>query len=177
MRRAASRSGGAQQWRAAVARKGDAQQRWPPAARARRRPLGEPSGEPTHRHAPPRRAVEVAPRASLRDSVPPLPSSRRRLSSATAAAPCACERVFETVGRENVTSAFGSYAYMFPAGGEWYSHPTRGECLDGHVVGDGSGCTWRLLETQRVVRAPCVYETIDQARAAPHARAAPRAVA
>lgn len=70
---------------------------------------------------------------------------------------CNCTRVHKTIGRENLTVAFGSYASMHPAGGEWYSHPSLGQCVDGHYVGDGSGCTWRVVERSRVIKASCIY--------------------
>jgi len=60
---------------------------------------------------------------------------------------CNCDRVFKTVGRMDLLSTYtkmmGGRAakVQFPVGGLWYSHPTAGECTQGHTVGDGSGCT------------------------------------
>lgn len=73
---------------------------------------------------------------------------------------CNCTRVHQTVGRENLTS--GSYGSHYPAGGEWYSHPVEGECVDGHYVGDGSGCTWRVVKRNKVINATCMYGHIDK---------------
>merc|ERR1712096_55096 len=53
------------------------------------------------------------------------------------------------------------YQSMHPAGGLWYSHPEAGECKDGHFVGDGSGCTWRVVQRTNIVNASCVYERLD----------------
>lgn len=72
---------------------------------------------------------------------------------------CNCTRLYETVGRENLTTHYSSS--MHPAGGEWYSHPAGGECKAGQVVGDGSGCTWRLVEQTRAIMAYCMYNRID----------------
>lgn len=44
---------------------------------------------------------------------------------------CECERVFKTVGRENETSPNGDRKNYHIAGGEWYSFPRNGECLNG----------------------------------------------
>ena len=47
------------------------------------------------------------------------------------------------------------------AGGEWYSHPIEGECLNGHHVGDGSGCSWEVLARNKVINATCMYKRLD----------------
>lgn len=44
---------------------------------------------------------------------------------------------------------------------EWYSHPAAGECKNGHYVGDGSGCTWRLVEQMTSINASCLYNVVD----------------
>ena len=75
--------------------------------------------------------------------------------------PCNCSRVHRTVGRANLTDlAHRSHA---PAGGLWFSHPAAGQCKPGQWVGDGSGCTWRLIKTTKIVRAECVYQSLDKA--------------
>lgn len=75
--------------------------------------------------------------------------------------PCNCTRVHKAVGRENLTVAYGGYQSMHPAGGEWYSHPSLGQCRDGQRVGDGSGCTWRVVSRERVIKASCLYARLD----------------
>jgi hypothetical protein len=75
--------------------------------------------------------------------------------------PCNCSRVHKTVGRENLTITFRGFKSMHPAGGVWFSHPEQGECKDGHYVGDGSGCTWRVVETVKTIRAACMYKVMD----------------
>ena len=74
--------------------------------------------------------------------------------------------MYETVGRQNLTLAYGGGGSKYgPAykGGIWYSTPHAGECKDGHRVGDGSGCTWRLVDRQKIVNASCMYGSIDAA--------------
>ena len=75
--------------------------------------------------------------------------------------PCNCSRVHKTVGREVLNETFKGYPAGDPAGGIWYSHPEQGECKDGHYVGDGSGCTWRVVKTTKIIRAACMYHNID----------------
>lgn len=41
---------------------------------------------------------------------------------------CECERVFKAVGRQNKTDPSGHRTSYDIAGGEWYSHPSHGEC-------------------------------------------------
>jgi hypothetical protein len=72
---------------------------------------------------------------------------------------CACPRVFEAVGRYD----HGAHASNGDYVGLWYSNPHNGECTDGHTVGDGSGCTWRVVERQKMVNASCMYKEIDAA--------------
>ena len=75
--------------------------------------------------------------------------------------PCNCSRVHKTVGRENLTVTFAGFNSMHPAGGIWFSHPAQGECKGGHYVGDGSGCTWRVIQNVKTIHAPCMYERMD----------------
>jgi len=76
--------------------------------------------------------------------------------------PCDCERVFKAVGRENITEVFsGRWGSNYPLGGEWYSHPTAGECTGEQRLGDDSGCTYRVLETTRAINASCMYQVYD----------------
>ena len=75
--------------------------------------------------------------------------------------PCNCTRVHKTIGRENLTVTFAGFNSMHPAGGLWYSHPEQGECKGGHYVGDGSGCTWRVVKTIKTIKATCMYERMD----------------
>ena len=75
--------------------------------------------------------------------------------------PCNCTRVHQTVGRELLNATFKGYPAGDPAGGIWFSHPAQGECTDGHYVGDGSGCTWRVVKTTKIIRAACMYKVID----------------
>jgi hypothetical protein len=74
---------------------------------------------------------------------------------------CNCTRVHQTVGKENLSVAFSGYNSMHPAGGLWYSHPSLGECKHSQRIGDGSGCTWRVVQRERVVNASCVYGHLD----------------
>lgn len=71
---------------------------------------------------------------------------------------CNCSRVHKTVGKENI-----SLMHNYAAGGEWYSHPSDGECKNGHFVGDGSGCTWRHVQTTSAINASCLYDRVDAA--------------
>jgi hypothetical protein len=81
-----------------------------------------------------------------------------------APAPCECERVHKSVGREDLAATYGpSGKANFPAGGIWYSHPGAGRCTGTQTVGDGSGCSWRLVNTTSKVKAQCVYDAIDAA--------------
>lgn len=75
--------------------------------------------------------------------------------------PCNCDRVFKTVGRENVLDAYGVSPYS-RAGGVWQSFPRRGECAPDQNIGD-EGCTFKLLETTRAINATCLYELVDGA--------------
>merc|ERR1719272_1994443 len=50
---------------------------------------------------------------------------------------------------------------MHPAGGEWYSHPEQGQCMNGARPGDGSGCTWRVVEVTNTIQAKCLYGLLD----------------
>ena len=40
--------------------------------------------------------------------------------------------------------------------GVWWSLPKEGECDGDHVVGDDSGCTWKLLGQIKTVLVSCV---------------------
>lgn len=68
--------------------------------------------------------------------------------------PCQCERTYKAVGR-------GACPYKEVEGGLWFSHPSAGECTDRHFVGDGSGCTYRLVKINRAINASCLYEQYD----------------
>ena len=77
---------------------------------------------------------------------------------------CNCSRVHQTVGRQNLTSAYSGkggkkYGPGYK-GGLWYSNPAAGECKEGQKVGD-DGCTWRIVDTQKVLKASCMYTNID----------------
>jgi hypothetical protein len=72
---------------------------------------------------------------------------------------CNCSRVHQTVGREDLVT--NGYSGSHPAGGEWYSHPEAGECTGNQKFGDGSGCTWRVVATNAVVQAKCMYGLLD----------------
>jgi len=77
---------------------------------------------------------------------------------------CNCPRVQQTVGRENLTSSGGSHSgtsSYHAAGGEWYSHPGAGECGPNNHVGDGSGCSWRVVSQEKVINATCMYKRLD----------------
>ncbi len=43
---------------------------------------------------------------------------------------CPCERTLKTVGKEDLEPLYGRTA-QFPAGGQWQSFPTAGECKEG----------------------------------------------
>ena len=75
--------------------------------------------------------------------------------------PCNCSRVHKTVGRENLTVTFAGFHSMHPAGGVWFSHPAQGECKEGQYVGDGSGCSWRVVQTSKIIQAKCMYAHMD----------------
>ena len=77
-----------------------------------------------------------------------------------------CDRVQKTVGREDLAilpPLNMSKVFPFPTGGVWFSHPAAGMCKLHRYVGDGSGCTWRVVEKQRTIHAPCMYTRIDSA--------------
>eukprot|EP00940_MAST-03C_sp_MAST-3C-sp2_P002802 g2802.t1 len=76
---------------------------------------------------------------------------------------CDCERTQRAVGRKSLQRDYRGGKSFFPAWGEWYSTTSQGECTGDARVGDGSGCTWRVLNTSSRVNATCVYEHIDEA--------------
>ena len=41
-------------------------------------------------------------------------------------------------------------------GGSWFSTPAAGECSAGAVPGDGSGCTWRVVQLKKAANYSCV---------------------
>lgn len=69
---------------------------------------------------------------------------------------CECDRVYKTVGAESHPRSD-----FFVAGGVWQSFPHGGECLDGHYVGDGSGCTYRVVNISKAIKASCLYHNFD----------------
>jgi hypothetical protein len=70
--------------------------------------------------------------------------------------PCDCPRVHMTVGRENLTRTYGGNSGdVDPVGGDWFSHPTGGQCAQGAPLGT-AGCTWRVIDTKRVIKASCM---------------------
>jgi len=71
---------------------------------------------------------------------------------------CECPRMQKTVGLWQLER--DSY---FAAGGYWYSFPGQGECKEGGYVGDGSGCSWRLVAITKAIHASCMYQVIDHA--------------
>lgn len=76
---------------------------------------------------------------------------------------CNCTRVHKTIGREDLESAMGGHSSSHhPAGGFWFSHPEQGRCTGDQRVGDGSGCTWRVVERVRAVKASCMYKRLDE---------------
>ena len=75
---------------------------------------------------------------------------------------CDCERVYKTVGRENIINAYGKGNPINRAGGYWYSHPAKGECTGDQRIGDGSGCTYRLQGISKAIHAPCLYQLMDK---------------
>jgi hypothetical protein len=84
---------------------------------------------------------------------------------------CYCDRTNRTVGVTTVAAHFGSgpgAAYM-PSylrdtaklvGGKWYSTPAAGECTGAGRPGDGSGCTWKVMETITTINQSCVREHV-----------------
>merc|ERR1712037_708745 len=84
---------------------------------------------------------------------------------------CNCTRVHRTLGRENLTKMGSRYSSQHPAGGEWYSHPIQGRCTGSQRVGDGSGCTWRVVERARSIKATCMYKLTHDQLAAPWLKA------
>lgn len=64
--------------------------------------------------------------------------------------PCQCERTYTAVGK-------GASLEPATKDGLWYSHPKGGECVNGHFVGDGSGCTYRVIEISKAINASCLY--------------------
>lgn len=72
---------------------------------------------------------------------------------------CNCERIYKAVGRQNQTLHGGSFSIT---GGEWYSHPSGGECGPNDQLGD-KGCTYKVVDIPRAIKATCMYETIDKA--------------
>jgi hypothetical protein len=43
------------------------------------------------------------------------------------------------------------------------STPKEGECTGTARIGDGSGCTWRLLDAEKYADADCVNAKVDAA--------------
>jgi hypothetical protein len=87
-------------------------------------------------------------------------------SKANATKPCNCSRVHTTVGRQNLSTAYGpshggggKYGPSYK-GGLWYSNPAAGQCKEGEAVGD-NGCTWRVVGIQKAMNATCMYNNID----------------
>ena len=70
---------------------------------------------------------------------------------------CLCPRMNKTVGVEHNRHAYGTASVM----GLWLSFPMDGQCNGTHYVGDGSGCTWRVVERVKIINATCMYERID----------------
>ena len=83
---------------------------------------------------------------------------------------CACERANQTVGRDpvdhnencSVPDAQGRIPEGCSAVGWWYSTPHAGECQGNARPGDGSGCTWRHVETVKTVNASCMRDNLVQ---------------
>ena len=81
---------------------------------------------------------------------------------------CACKRANTTVGRDpiehnencSVPDAQGRIPAGCSAVGWWYSTPHAGECQGAARPGDGSGCTWRLVETVKTVNATCMRNNL-----------------
>ena len=81
---------------------------------------------------------------------------------------CACARANKTVGRDAVDhnencstpDAQGRIPEGCSAVGWWYSTPAAGECHGNARPGDGSGCTWRLLEAVKTVNATCMRDNL-----------------
>eukprot|EP01052_Picozoa_sp_SAG31_P045313 SAG31_NODE_8222_length_1494_cov_1.156272_1_plen_383_part_01 len=47
--------------------------------------------------------------------------------------------------------------------GNWLSTPSNGECHGNQRPGDGSACTWRVLDTPTVIESECVRERLAMA--------------
>jgi len=70
---------------------------------------------------------------------------------------CSCPRMNVTVGREQNLHTYGEGSTT----GHWFSTPENGQCNGTHTVGDGSGCTWRLVAMTKAINATCMYAHID----------------
>eukprot|EP01052_Picozoa_sp_SAG31_P007009 SAG31_NODE_330_length_17593_cov_4.817891_4_plen_185_part_00 len=57
----------------------------------------------------------------------------------------------------------GGYISGGVLGGYWYSTPAAGQCIGTARPGDGSGCTWRLIATEKYSNASCVDAKVDAA--------------
>mmetsp|Transcript_9027 Transcript_9027/g.27321 ORF Transcript_9027/g.27321 Transcript_9027/m.27321 type:complete len:309 (-) Transcript_9027:218-1144(-) len=72
--------------------------------------------------------------------------------------PPPCNRANISVGKDPTLHRFWfpEWSLISAFGGYWYDTPARGECLAGHVPGDGSGCTWAVRETPKYINATCL---------------------
>jgi len=71
---------------------------------------------------------------------------------------CECERVFKSVGREDLVKTFTKIGgwRMFPAGGEWQSFPEAGQCKLNETLGT-NGCTYKLRGITKAIKSYCMY--------------------
>ena len=80
---------------------------------------------------------------------------RRRLAVPS----CACN---QTGGSSRSVSREPSWEPAYGMSGLWYSTPIEGECRAGAPIGT-SGCTWRLVRTQKYLSTRCMLSHIDAA--------------
>jgi hypothetical protein len=84
-----------------------------------------------------------------------------------AQAGCACDRSNKTVGvdpahhislKDCMAAKRGpQISCLF--GGYWYSTPAAGQCTGSQRIGDGSGCTWRVISQPKTVNdTGCIAE-------------------
>ena len=50
--------------------------------------------------------------------------------------------------------------YLTEQVGWWYSTTKEGECEEGKLPGDGSGCSWRTAATVKTINATCMRDRV-----------------
>ena len=81
----------------------------------------------------------------------------------TVGAPPAGEACVASSARDQLPGGSWNWGTMGVSGGSWFSTPANGQCREGQRVGDGSGCTWRVLRAPSFIESTCVNDKLDAA--------------